>query len=611
MDLHKYLNSDEEEEDTHDGEQEYILLDVDQLPIFSVASAAAKDDLSDFLSPLSPKTLLEKIGPDEVWADDQDIRRAYHYGRVALSCSFQRDTQSCIPSDADVIQAEAFVHPVLNSHSNPQRILFLSPNPYLAVREALKYTSVKEVVCVGYDIPLFPQIEQFMGDSYMNDVLNSKKKVSFVHTLAEDYMTEKKKRLEKLYEDEVKAKSEAYQTIISMLTFDAIFIHVPHTNHNGRIENRYKKWLTYDFQVNVRFLLNEWSDDGIVVMNMGKEPGLDGGDKNELETERSEMLRMMYDKGWNYLPIIIYDEPRAAPYDTSFITFFHNMPDSHRRFIRQNAGAITLDLASNLESSDVSKLPTRFYDGTTHKTYQRSSRAWEEWSCRYPPFNTHKMCTTYRSQLFHSTGNVNNSTVVVATGTKGRILQASEFIPAGKFLNIEDAATSLYVDKHEMDLLNMFVEKYPDTLMYAALRDLIFNYGYESISTGRLGWVVSIANVNTFINHGCTKEEFTVGSLLKRDEEDFHSFSPLLSRHVELLNNGIVVERDIEAGEEIMQDYSEMSDEIDGYNFVEFSKKMCGDHAGFNINDIGDLGVRFGVDDMTKKVVQKDSNDEL
>uniref|UniRef100_A0A7S1FN79 Uncharacterized protein n=2 Tax=Corethron hystrix TaxID=216773 RepID=A0A7S1FN79_9STRA len=53
-----YVNIGEEENPDETG---YILLDLNQLPVFSVVSTATDDDLSTFLSALSPKILLEKI----------------------------------------------------------------------------------------------------------------------------------------------------------------------------------------------------------------------------------------------------------------------------------------------------------------------------------------------------------------------------------------------------------------------------------------------------------------------------------------------------------------------------------------------------------------------
>uniref|UniRef100_A0A7S1B6U4 SET domain-containing protein n=1 Tax=Corethron hystrix TaxID=216773 RepID=A0A7S1B6U4_9STRA len=186
------------------------------------------------------------------------------------------------------------------------------------------------------------------------------------------------------------------------------------------------------------------------------------------------------------------------------------------------------------------------------------------------------MCTTYRPRLFSWRANSYKSTVVHKDDVKGRTLKATKFIPAGTFLNVDDPATSFYIDKNEWDLLDEFVKINPSAEFYSKLQNYINEYGYESSSTARVGRTVSVANVNTFINHGCSKEQFKVGALLKRTDENYVNFSPLTTRHSELLINSLVVLQDIEEGEEILQDYSEFWDDEKASEFDEFHKRVCG-----------------------------------
>mmetsp|Transcript_32454 Transcript_32454/g.64339 ORF Transcript_32454/g.64339 Transcript_32454/m.64339 type:complete len:730 (+) Transcript_32454:87-2276(+) len=585
--LHKYLYGGAEKDsqgtkDPQGGLREKILLDLDQLPIFSVVSDTAKDDdLSTFLSVLSPKNLLEKSDTDQIWTDDRDIRRAYHYGRLILTCKFQRDTQSCIPSDSDVIRAEAFVHPALNSHPLPSRILFIGPYPCLAIQEALKYESVNEIVVLGYDEVQASMAETFMGCKYPPGMLD---KITFESVTPADYLRKTAKQIKRFVKGKTEEELEEGAEFLYANQFDVIFFHVPDIDHDGQINGIYKKWTSDDFQYDLRMALLDYEDDSLVVVNMGSGPGLDGKDRNSMEAKRSKMLRHLFkEEIFDYTPISMYDEPRAAPYDTSFFVLFYGFPvwnKSHENFIRQNAGAITLSLASKMSSTDMSNLPTKFYDGTTHKSYQRPSRAWEEWSCLSPAFNGHDMCTTYRPQLYDKTGNFNNSTVVALDDIKGRTLKATEAIPAGKFINLQDPATSLYLDLSEWRLLNDFIEKYPDASMYAELRDYIDEYGYESFSSSRVGWVVSTASVSTFINHGCTKEEFKVRAVVKREDPDVISHSYFFARHTELLNNGLLVLKDIGKDEEILQDYREFWDAAASSEFDDFENEVCGNRIG-------------------------------
>jgi len=542
-------------------------------PSFSVSSPSAPDDdLAELLRAPSPKVLLGRSGPDQVWVDGAGVRRAYHHGRLVASCAYDAGTAACTPSDADFIHAEAETHPALVSHTRPERVLFVGPAPYLAVREVLKHASVREIVVVGYAGEVL--FEKWMGQAY---VTGDEEGVRFVGGTAEEFLRAGATKVRGLKFGTPETDA-VYGKAARELGFDVIFLHVPHTDRTGRMHGTYKNWLKYgQFHFDVEEMLYQDGKgdekDGIVVLNVGSEPGLDGVERGDVETGRSRLLRSFYTQREDiqYTPIMVYDEPLAAPYDTSFVLLFSDWPHSHTRFVRQNSGAITLDLASRLKPpAQVGALPTKFYDGTTHKTYQRPSRAWEEWHCNTTPFRDRPLCQIYRFQIFDPDGN-SRDTEVVVDAVKGRTLKATRAIPKGKFINLEDAATSLFIDYDEWDLLHSFIEMYPDALMYSELRDFVEAYGYQASTTSRAGWAVSIANVNTFVNHGCTEEE-TNGTHLPSWNE--MNFSPLLARHMELLMVSQIAKRDIEPGEEILQNYQNFR-EPGNTVYKEFVKNMC------------------------------------
>eukprot|EP00587_Corethron_hystrix_P002688 CAMPEP_0113317784 /NCGR_PEP_ID=MMETSP0010_2-20120614/12564_1 /TAXON_ID=216773 ORGANISM="Corethron hystrix, Strain 308" /NCGR_SAMPLE_ID=MMETSP0010_2 /ASSEMBLY_ACC=CAM_ASM_000155 /LENGTH=736 /DNA_ID=CAMNT_0000174855 /DNA_START=97 /DNA_END=2304 /DNA_ORIENTATION=- /assembly_acc=CAM_ASM_000155 len=582
--LHKYLYGDDTNENPSESLSEAGFSNFNQFPVFSVVTAN-DNDLSAFLSLLSPKSMLERVDSNEVWTDDHNVRRAYSYGKLIHACTFQRDNESCNPSDADLMHAEAFVHPTLNSHTDPKRILFLGPNSYLSAREALKYNNVQEVLILESSKTLPQMVKKFMGDTYMPDILNSTR-VTIEHIDPRLYVENISKEMTRMYED--KAESELLQDDQFMLatraiTFDLVFIRIPHAKKKGH--SQYTDFTTNDFFTKLMDIIYYWNDDGIVVMNIGCEPGLDGIDRNELEKQRTEMLQMfMNDSKFYFKPILNYDEPRAAPNDTSFFVLFFNNAESHNFYTRQNAGAFTLDLAAKMTISDESSVPTRFYDGTTHKLYTRPSRMWEEWYCRIPELLTHKICTTIRPQFFDRKGNT-EATVVVHHPDKGRSLHASESIPAGTFINLSDFGSSLFIDYADWGCFLNFTMEYSDATLYSKSRDMMIAYGYESYSNSRSGWITSVANVNTFTNHGCTEEERNVGGILQREDTKIVDFSPLLARHNELLHNGVISSRNIEKGEEILQNYLEFRDEEKDPEYSKFLSEVCETNTGLVPNE--------------------------
>ena len=104
---------------------------------------------------------------------------------------------------------------------------------------------------------------------------------------------------------------------------------------------------------------------------------------------------------------------------------------------------------------------------------------------------------------------------------------------------------------------------------------------------------MSIACINTFTNHACSKaEENVVWFKPAYENEDgdgteFLAFSPPFTHRVEVMTQLEVASRDIEAGEEILQDYSSFREEPDE-NYKKFLKTMCRKGVGLVADGSGD-----------------------
>jgi SET domain-containing protein len=173
---------------------------------------------------------------------------------------------------------------------------------------------------------------------------------------------------------------------------------------------------------------------------------------------------------------------------------------------------------------------------------------------------------------------------------KGRTLFATENIPKGHFVQPNDAAVSMRIDRIQWEALNKFISDFPEADQFRELRDFYLAYGFESDVLGVGGWAVSIAGISSFMNHACLEEERNVDpNMYLQYGEDGNAevqFSPPMNRRAELLGVLAIASRDIMAGEEIAIDYHLLRnayDELDS-----FLKHVCSNGVGLVHDSVDD-----------------------
>jgi len=254
---------------------------------------------------------------------------------------------------------------------------------------------------------------------------------------------------------------------------------------------------------------------------------------------------------------------------------------SYYRYIRHDAPGFDVDLVNRLHPRiSPGGRPTTVYDGPTHQSYLKTSRAWENWYCNTLPGRNLPICNTFLPSWFDSSLH-SYSTEVKRHPKKGRTLVATEDIPKGSFVLPHDAALGIHIDRDKWDALNKFIDDFPDAEMFRDFRDFVVAYGFESETLGQGGWTVSIACNNTFTNHACTKEEETTETLfdVHYDEsgQEYVSFSPPMNRRADLLGVLAITVRDVKAGEELTIDYRCFREDENDEDFNEFLRSMCSD----------------------------------
>lgn len=452
-----------------------------------------------------------------------------------------------ITTVSGLAHAEAFVHPAVLAQTKPERVAVLSAAPLPIIRELMKHASVEHVTVVGADMDALamvrkhmPQFDDCRGFRGVAQRCTENDFVHFVEGGVEEWL------------DSV--------ILSERPPFKVVLVDVPPQSSSGGGEHEYL--LSIPFHLKLQKILDV---DSILVMNAGSAPSMDrdySAFGSEFEARDNFLRQAAKDpdvSGLEYFMTTVYDEPMAAPLDTSFIVTFFADNRTFCRFGRKIAASIDLDIASRFVPSAKSPpdMPTVIYDGPTHSGYMTPSRAWERWYCHTSPGKNLPVCQHFLRDWFDSSRH-HYKTEVRRDPIKGRALYAAEDIPAGHFVLADDAVMSLRLDQQQWDGLTKFVEDFPDALMYKQLRDFFVAYGFEAEVMGSTGWAVSIASNNTFTNHACTAEERNVGyieSAYEGEDSEDVSFSPVLARRAEIFSILSTALRDIHAGEEIMCDY--------------------------------------------------------
>lgn len=312
----------------------------------------------------------------------------------------------------------------------------------------------------------------------------------------------------------------------------------------------------------------EIDDDDAVVINVGSSPSGDQEFNENIEEDdyRGNFLRMAsriedYD-GLEEL-VHVYDEPAAAPLDSTFLFVMGYAPDNdtYSRFFRRNPAGIDLDIAERVYSpppSSSSYINTKLYDGPTHLSYIRPSRNWEKWYCSKKPWKNMPVCNEFLVKALNTKYHAATNIEVRIDPVKGRTLYATENIAKGHILLPQDVANAISLDEDHYTAFAQFIEDVPSAHLFQSMYHTIDGYGFENVGYGFSGYAVT-TSIGTFMNHGCHEGELNASPMetlyLDEDEEETPYFSPVFLRRSEMYSMFMYASRDIKAGEELLFDY--------------------------------------------------------
>ena len=451
--------------------------------------------------------------------------------------------------------AEAFIHPALISHEDPSVVALFSDAPLIFVKELLKYKAIEKVYLLGADKDLVETIITYLPE------LNNCSDIDMIGASCIQ------SSLVEFVEGDFEKWSASLEISIDVVFIDAV------------MSSQKSQWLSVEFYDIISKMTDE--EEGIVVLNIGSAP-LFGRDFSlgTDDQDRDAFFSLSDSLGArNFWAVYAYDEPSAKPLPSAFALLFRDETSlSYKRFIRTSPSAFDLDMIERFRGTS-RPMPTTLYDGPTHLTYQKPSRAWEDWYCQSNIGRRLAVCQSFIHDFYNPENHIANATIVKRDPVKGRGLYAAKNIKNGTWINADDTSLQLTIDDFHWSALQDFIAEYPDAKMYKDLRDWMIAYGFENENTGNSGWSASIAHINTFTNHACDKSSENVGVV----QLGWAIFNLGIARR-SYVDSITVAYRNITEGEEIQMNYivfrTELDDDHAPEEFKVFLDGICSTKKG-------------------------------
>mmetsp|Transcript_47041 Transcript_47041/g.71118 ORF Transcript_47041/g.71118 Transcript_47041/m.71118 type:complete len:629 (+) Transcript_47041:78-1964(+) len=401
----------------------------------------------------------------EIWSYHQTTSEASPETRSLFIDSKLRTTTSATA----VAHAEAFIHPALLSHTHPKNVAVFSDTPLLLLKEILKYKSVERITLIDVDLEALDAALKYMPD--LNDCSAIRTETASCLDSAQVEII--KGGLDTWLENLDAEHEEDYDYDM----YDILFMDVASASQKEQYLSELYHKDHFDYLIDA---------ESMIVVNVGSMPSIHGDDVTDQDS-RTDFFKMISTDSSCYGSAIVYEEPLAAPLDTTFISIFSEFhSDTYFRYVRPMPTSIDLDIVQRFHKQDSSLLPTQFYDGSSHKAYLTPSRAWENWYCRSNLGKDQYQCHTLLPKFYDPANHV-SETEIRRDATKGRGHYAVTDIPEGSFINADDSHIHLHMHRYQWEALNDFVEKFPDAQMYRDLKNFFESYGYENEPNGLSG----------------------------------------------------------------------------------------------------------------------------
>lgn len=491
---------------------------------------------------------------------------------------------------------EALAHPAMFAHPDPKRVAIIGGGEGATLREVLKHDTLEHVKMIDID-----EVMVKMSDVHLPTWNDCSDIVGSVESCFED------PRADVLYEDAMAwfinrfadaPSGHLAETLQGTeRPFDVIVMDALDPQDTVEFAN-----ILYNSDVFVRSIKNGLTDDGVLVMQLGKAMEYyDPPEQHSLHNNRDIITRMIADLGFRSMHI--YEESHCgfnAPW-----TFLVACKSDCRRSFFRNAAEIDLAIRQRIRPSKSggAKSLLKYFDGETMGSYQRPSKAFESTFCRSVPAPPEcEFGKAYRkdSRRF-GVDDFEVRTSEDGSGTVGVFAKVD--VPAYSYVKTGEA---FRVSPATAELLGDSARGFGgDGTSAKPLMDILEKHGLESTLKGQFEWYVD-PGLYSLMNHGCNGTS-NVGHLASwtykntkpeqyfeavrtgadrsgglnpieapsgREAHEYFSVrSPVLARHVSSYAAGYLMSlRDIRKGEEVTTNH--LHRRSDGAKWDEFVSKL-------------------------------------
>jgi hypothetical protein len=335
-------------------------------------------------------------------------------------------------------------------------------------------------------------------------------------------------------------------------------------------------------------LANALGDGGVLVAQVGQSPSFG-------QAPRDYTRQSVLEEGFVYLlkengfeKVKEYDEGHGGFLGVwSFMVALNSVYSNELWFANQ--AEVNLAIKDRMYPSTSGGSPLHFFDGSVMRTYAYPSRIIEETFCRKvpaPPLcaNGHGFDPELPNAKI-SSFEVKNSTIPGA----GRGVFFTESFKENTYLAIEVSVNDTMIQPATKRTIKDMKAQTPSG-MWNVWESWMFGYGFSSDFYGDSSFIVD-ASMLTFTNHGCNgtnnygvKLSVTEGTAspdvmppdLYYTEEESAIYNPYAERnHLMLIGALDVVNRDVEAGEELFDEFLKYLHEDNWKWGVEHFRTMC------------------------------------
>jgi spermidine synthase len=449
---------------------------------------------------------------------------------------------------------EALVHPAMFSHPNPKKVAIIGGGEGSSLRETLKHKTVEEALLLELDETIVNVSKIHMPEwSDCSDLKGSA-----------DWCIEDP-RTKVFHEDALSWFADRYSNDNS--TEEPIDVVI--LNALGAESESVYAEAFYNNDTFVKSFYNSLSDNGILVMELGESP--DSRDPDEMKSgDKNRVVALNLLESAGFESIHAFEESHCGfGAAWTFIVAFKSY--SSRKLWYANSAEIELAIQKRTVRTKSGNSPLRYFDGATMMSYQVPSRTIETVFCRRDP--APYACNDNAFQFVPELPNLPASSMEVRISGQGEHSGRGVFtkvnVVNGTYISAETSAKSLRFYPSTYKIIIDLVEKCEKQAEeLEVFEHYMHGYGFSSRRLGETEVFVD-SSIVTFVNHGCNGtfnigiatdfDEFTTdtrtppAALMGQSHTGTSVFNPVIDRH--LFYSGDVSLRDIDAGEEILDNY--------------------------------------------------------